>query len=47
MGDRKIRIKDIIELLFKIATIIMAVAVIIQCMRGTYWIFFSESWECS
>jgi len=33
MGDR-IRIKDVIELFAKIATIILAIGTIYQCIRG-------------
>jgi len=39
MSDR-IRIKDVIELLAKIATIILAVATIYQCVRGVLWMYF-------
>jgi hypothetical protein len=34
IGNR-VRIRDVIELLAKIATIILAVATIYQCIRGT------------
>lgn len=34
MGDHRIRIRDVIELLAKIATIILAVATIKECLGG-------------